>query len=287
MLAGRVPFSGTSATQVAARISSDDPPPLDEAVPRELAAAVERCLQKDPARRFSNVVELAAAIAPFASGEDATAIVERVQHARFSDAFAATVVAGGDAEPASKSAEKQGAPTGGGRKTEALSTPALEDPEPEAPRDGAEPSPGRTVEGTSASHRPEPMPPPPRSRATWALVALSIVVLGGGAFAWRRAQAPDAADPAPPKESTITSTASAPVVTAPSTTPPTTVTPPVPSSASKTAETRSAPTGTSLAPSIKTGANASPPSARSAPSAPSASPPAPSASHNPLEIDIK
>jgi len=70
MLTGRTPFSGSSVTEVCAAVVADQPDPpamLRPEVPPALEAAVMRCLEKSPARRFATASELAAAIAPFAS----------------------------------------------------------------------------------------------------------------------------------------------------------------------------------------------------------------------------
>ncbi|APR86721.1 Serine/threonine-protein kinase pkn3 [Minicystis rosea] len=69
MLAGRTPFSGSSVTEICAAVVADppDPPSMHRRdMPPALEAAVMRCLEKTPARRFATATELAAAIAPFA-----------------------------------------------------------------------------------------------------------------------------------------------------------------------------------------------------------------------------
>ncbi|MGO8999109.1 MAG: serine/threonine-protein kinase, partial [Polyangiaceae bacterium] len=70
LLTGEPPYSGESTADIAAKIIRDPPPPLRSIranVPLGLEAAVDRCLQKDPAARFRGVAELAEAILPFAS----------------------------------------------------------------------------------------------------------------------------------------------------------------------------------------------------------------------------
>ncbi len=65
LLAGERPFRGETATDTLAAILKDDPPPLPASVPAALARVVQRCLEKDPARRSQSardiVVELEAA----------------------------------------------------------------------------------------------------------------------------------------------------------------------------------------------------------------------------------
>ena len=70
MLAGRTPFSGGSITEICAAVMGDQPdsPAMSRPdVPPPVEAAVMRCLEKSPARRFGTATELAAALAPFAS----------------------------------------------------------------------------------------------------------------------------------------------------------------------------------------------------------------------------
>jgi eukaryotic-like serine/threonine-protein kinase len=62
LLVGGVPFSGQNFVVVALRHVNEPPPPLRQLrpdVPLRLAAAVERALAKDPARRFVSMAELA------------------------------------------------------------------------------------------------------------------------------------------------------------------------------------------------------------------------------------
>src|SRR5690606_25679265 len=66
MLAGQRPFAGRSHADLASAILRATPPRLAELrpeVPPELAALVERCLEKDPARRFPSSGALAIALA--------------------------------------------------------------------------------------------------------------------------------------------------------------------------------------------------------------------------------
>src|SRR6266702_1613757 len=62
MLAGRRPFVGGSAPEIAAAIVRDDPPALPASVPPGLARVVRRCLEKDPARRYQSARDLAFAL---------------------------------------------------------------------------------------------------------------------------------------------------------------------------------------------------------------------------------
>lgn len=69
MLTGRPPFLGDTLPEVYAAVLNHSPPQVDSlrpGVPAELDDVVQRCLEKDPARRYGDVAELAAALAPFA-----------------------------------------------------------------------------------------------------------------------------------------------------------------------------------------------------------------------------
>ncbi len=80
LLTGRVPFVAETFAELASKVLNDPPIPLSttrpEATP-ELARIVGRCLEKDPERRYPNVAELAAALAPFARA-DTRELAERI-----------------------------------------------------------------------------------------------------------------------------------------------------------------------------------------------------------------
>jgi serine/threonine protein kinase len=70
LLTARLPFEGESVPQVCANVlaAAAPPPSLYRAeVGAELDAIVLRCLEKEPARRFESVKELAQALLPFAT----------------------------------------------------------------------------------------------------------------------------------------------------------------------------------------------------------------------------
>jgi serine/threonine-protein kinase len=63
---GRPPFTAESITDLALRIAIDPTPALrGPSIPPGFDQVVYRCLEKDPARRFPDVAQLAAALAPF------------------------------------------------------------------------------------------------------------------------------------------------------------------------------------------------------------------------------
>jgi serine/threonine protein kinase len=69
LLTGRHAFAGETVTQVCALVLESTPPRLAEhcrSAPAELGTVIERCLDKDPARRYQSAAELANALLPFA-----------------------------------------------------------------------------------------------------------------------------------------------------------------------------------------------------------------------------
>lgn len=72
LLGGGRPFDGEGLTGLCASIMVDPPRPLADrcpGVPKELEAVILRCLEKSRDRRMSNVIDVACALAPFASAE--------------------------------------------------------------------------------------------------------------------------------------------------------------------------------------------------------------------------
>jgi eukaryotic-like serine/threonine-protein kinase len=68
LLTGRVPFGGDTIAELVLKIMTAPAPPLRQLrpdVPEGIEAVVLRCLEKDRAHRYSNVAELAFALAPF------------------------------------------------------------------------------------------------------------------------------------------------------------------------------------------------------------------------------
>jgi serine/threonine-protein kinase len=76
LLSGRPPFHAASIPEICAAILDATPAPLPVSCPEALQAVVMRCLEKDRARRFQSMAELAAALVPHAPG-DARAYASR------------------------------------------------------------------------------------------------------------------------------------------------------------------------------------------------------------------
>jgi eukaryotic-like serine/threonine-protein kinase len=74
LLQGAPPFGGDTFSSMVLKVVTDPLPPMTVQLPGELAAIVYRCLEKDPARRFQNVAELALALAPYAQTETQASI---------------------------------------------------------------------------------------------------------------------------------------------------------------------------------------------------------------------
>jgi serine/threonine-protein kinase len=74
LLQGAPPFGGDTFSSMVIKVVTDPLPRLTVQLPGELDAIVYRCLEKDPARRFQNVAELAQALAPYAQSQTQASI---------------------------------------------------------------------------------------------------------------------------------------------------------------------------------------------------------------------
>ncbi|MBV8221200.1 MAG: protein kinase [Solirubrobacterales bacterium] len=63
MLAGRTPFSGESAVEIALQHVNLEPPPLPQRTPKALSRVIARALAKDPADRYQSAVAMSDALA--------------------------------------------------------------------------------------------------------------------------------------------------------------------------------------------------------------------------------
>jgi Protein kinase domain len=83
LLTGKVPFPGKGILEIVTRVTSEVPSPpslLRRELPVAIDAVVERCLQRDPARRFGSVIELAEtlrSLGTVSSAVEAAPIVEQ------------------------------------------------------------------------------------------------------------------------------------------------------------------------------------------------------------------
>jgi eukaryotic-like serine/threonine-protein kinase len=81
LLTGQTPFDGDTLPEVCAAVMHSDPKRAVELcpeLPKVLSDAIDRCLNKDPNRRFSSIAELAGALAPFGSAR-AVASLKRIE----------------------------------------------------------------------------------------------------------------------------------------------------------------------------------------------------------------
>ncbi len=72
MVAGTRPFQGQSAFELTSAIMNRTSRPLPSQVPAELAAVIERCLEKEPGKRYQRAGEVRAALAALRTGTAAT-----------------------------------------------------------------------------------------------------------------------------------------------------------------------------------------------------------------------
>jgi serine/threonine-protein kinase len=93
MLAGRVPFDGENFSELVIKATLDPTPdlPAHLNVPRECEAALRRCLEKDPQKRYPNISDMAAALAPWAP-PSSQALVERIGRMLRGEATGSSVV---------------------------------------------------------------------------------------------------------------------------------------------------------------------------------------------------
>lgn len=83
LLCGRSPFQAATPWEILHQVMTDDPAPLrqlNSALPKDLETICERCLEKDPARRYASAQELADELRRFTAGQPINARpVGRVQ----------------------------------------------------------------------------------------------------------------------------------------------------------------------------------------------------------------
>jgi serine/threonine-protein kinase len=187
LMTGTPPYDGESNADVSAKIIRDAPTPLRELCPDatpELEAAVLRCLEKDPAKRFPDVVSLADALSQVTPRSSSKAAATRV--ARIAAAVAPTILS--------------------------VPPPAQLPP---AAVGGATPGPTRTASAWGDTRSEEK-----RGRKIAGVVAAAGIAAGVlvfGVLRWQGTSAPTVAAPPPPASiaTAVPATASAVVVVPP------------------------------------------------------------------------
>ncbi len=82
LLTKELPFDGETIPSLAAAIASDAPRLLRSIrpdVPVELEAVVSRCLEKDPAKRYQKIGDLARALLPFSASGTRAVVFDRIE----------------------------------------------------------------------------------------------------------------------------------------------------------------------------------------------------------------
>jgi serine/threonine protein kinase len=93
--AGVMPFRGNTSFELVSAILNQEPHPLPGKVPIALRSLVERCLEKDPEKRYRQAAEVHAALEAIRAGNasNLAAWLRNVRRRRFALAICATVVA--------------------------------------------------------------------------------------------------------------------------------------------------------------------------------------------------
>ncbi|MEY2934742.1 MAG: hypothetical protein RL033_5491 [Pseudomonadota bacterium] len=315
LIAGDVPFTGSSVTEVLVKVMTEAPPHLRSLlpdVPEGLEAVVLRCLAKAPGERFSSMAALAVALTPFASTY--TLGLQQRLHASLTDPPASALKgpsAGAAVLPARLAATRVEA----GAAQVALAQATAAQVAPVAP--GAIPA----QTSTDWEGEPDASPraaPAWRRRLPWFAGAAGLALMGllllarsretlsppgaaasstaaqGAAAQGTAAQGTAAAPipaPAPPASATAPAAASPVVTVAPKAEPRHTAAPAPTTEPEPALAPASAPTARKRSSAAKPARPARPPTAKPAPaSAPATSPapsPSPPARPKPLSIEFK
>jgi len=181
-LTGQPPFTGEGLAGVLAAIIADPPRSVREhsqGISPGLEHVIYRCLEKDRARRFQNVGELATALAPFASDESRRLVRRIVATVERAGGVLSDSAPGGAGTPAAAISEPGGServsasPSGGVAPSGSVS--------PSAGAAQSAPYGATATASATASAWVQPMAPPKRGRLLKGGVAL--VCLGGVAAA--------------------------------------------------------------------------------------------------------
>jgi serine/threonine-protein kinase len=187
LLTGELPFAGKTMEELCAQIVEGHAPDVRARrrdVEPELAAVVERCLQRDASRRFPSVADLAVALLPFAPTYHVSSVDQTVSVLKAAGLTTVTVPAVISIRPSSREGSiADTLPNGAVMPQAGPSTPP-----PSAPAPSLAP----------ASGSPVPLASPARNRWSGPLaVAALLAVILGASFAARRSAPVVAAPPAP------------------------------------------------------------------------------------------
>ncbi len=157
LVSGRMPFTGPTLTEIAVKVATDAPMPLESDIDPALAAVILRCLEKVPDRRYPTVAALAADLVRFASSDG-----------RRTAALAAQLGGGAHAAaPAPLPMVSAGAPTAASVAGTGFGTPA-------GPGTASMPA-GQVAQAPSYPPASASMPAPPRSKVPLVIGALVLV----------------------------------------------------------------------------------------------------------------
>jgi serine/threonine protein kinase len=78
LLVGKPPFDGMTVPELCSMVLKEPPSPMPSDIPRGLIKIVMRCLEKDPAKRYATVAELADALDAFATTSGAAERIHAV-----------------------------------------------------------------------------------------------------------------------------------------------------------------------------------------------------------------
>ncbi|CAN96211.1 Protein kinase [Sorangium cellulosum So ce56] len=167
LLTARIPFPADTFGELVLKVNTEPPDPITPTrtdLPRELEGAIHRCLEKDAARRFANMAELARAIAPFGPPLQAAISPQRIER-----------VLGVQATPPASAEGRSSQPYIEGRSSQPSQPPSSLQLSATEPAAGLAPTPVTHSSWATGATRVQGTP-----RAAWlgAGVALALVVGG-------------------------------------------------------------------------------------------------------------
>ena len=174
LIVGERPFPATRFTELVTRILESRPEPIPATieVPAPIAAAIERCLEKDPSKRFASTGELALTLLPFARRRAHSSVSRAIAHVKASGLDPALEMP--SSMPPRPSDDAIELPS-----SAQLRAPGV----PSFSRDDFAPAPGGLVGGADALASGSESTSA-RSRRGLALGALGALILLGASTAW-------------------------------------------------------------------------------------------------------